>query len=294
MVMVGDATRAEPSRPGGKAGGHRQTGRMPNAETSEADRWIDALRFEQDQLADRVRALSPDQLSGPSACADWSIAQVLSHLGSGAEIMSGTIEAALAGREAPPADRNPEIWARWDAMSASDQTAGFLEWAERIVAVLEATDADTRATQRIPLGFLPEPADVATVVGLRLNELMLHSWDVRVMDDPTLALTPGSVDLLVDRAGMLIQFLAHPEVIESRPVTVAVDVDAPARTLGLQLADVAAVVDPPPAADGRLDGPAEAFLRLVAGRLSPEHTPDQVAVTGAVTLDQLRQVFPGY
>ncbi len=32
----------------------------------------------------------------------------------------------------------------------------------------------------------------------------------------------------------------------------------------------------------------------MAGRLSPEHTPDGVAVTGNVTLDDLRRVFPGY
>ncbi len=32
----------------------------------------------------------------------------------------------------------------------------------------------------------------------------------------------------------------------------------------------------------------------MAGRLSPEHTPAAVEVTGNVTLDDLRRVFPGY
>ena len=38
--------------------------------------------------------------------------------------------------------------------------------------------------------------------------------------------------------------------------------------------------------------PGEAFLRLVYGRLDPEHSPD-VDLTGAVALDDLRGVFPG-
>lgn len=43
-----------------------------------------------------------------------------------------------------------------------------------------------------------------------------------------------------------------------------------------------------------LTRPAEALLRLVAGRLAPPHTPDEVRLRGAADLDLLRRVFPGY
>ena len=142
---------------------------MPTDATADADRWIDALRHEQDQLADRVRALTPAQRRGPSACTEWTIAQVLSHLGSGAEIMGGTVGAALRGEDPPGSDAAPAVWDRWNAMDPDEQAAGFLEWSERLVATLEALDDDDRANLRIDLGFLPEPADVATVTGLRLN-----------------------------------------------------------------------------------------------------------------------------
>ena len=33
---------------------------------------------------------------------------------------------------------------------------------------------------------------------------------------------------------------------------------------------------------------------MLSGRLRPELTPEAVEVTGNVTLDDLRQVFPGY
>ena len=41
-------------------------------------------------------------------------------------------------------------------------------------------------------------------------------------------------------------------------------------------------------------GPLESLVRLLSGRLKPEYTPAGVDVTGNVTLDQLREVFPGY
>ncbi|HUY45769.1 MAG TPA: hypothetical protein VMV92_08595 [Streptosporangiaceae bacterium] len=45
-------------------------------------------------------------------------------------------------------------------------------------------------------------------------------------------------------------------------------------------------------ADGEIRLPAEAFLRLVYGRLDAEHTPAYSAE--GVDLDQLRKVFPGF
>ena len=41
-------------------------------------------------------------------------------------------------------------------------------------------------------------------------------------------------------------------------------------------------------------GPLEAAIRLLSGRLKPEFTPAGVDVSGNVTLDELRKVFPGY
>ena len=45
-------------------------------------------------------------------------------------------------------------------------------------------------------------------------------------------------------------------------------------------------------ADGEIRLPAEAFLRLVYGRLDAGHTPAYSAE--GVDLDQLRKVFPGF
>ncbi len=47
-------------------------------------------------------------------------------------------------------------------------------------------------------------------------------------------------------------------------------------------------------ATATFEGPVEAAVRLLSGRLKPEFTAEGVQVTGNVSLDDLRKVFPGY
>ena len=62
------------------------------------DPWISALRHSHDRLQALVDPLGQDQLKQRSYASEWSIAQVLSHLGSGAEIFGLFLEAGLAGQ----------------------------------------------------------------------------------------------------------------------------------------------------------------------------------------------------
>ena len=65
------------------------------------DPWISALRHSHDRLRASVEPLGPDQLAQRSYPSEWTIAQVLSHLGSQAEIFGLMLEAGLAGQEPP-------------------------------------------------------------------------------------------------------------------------------------------------------------------------------------------------
>jgi uncharacterized protein (TIGR03083 family) len=264
-------------------------------EPTTADTWIEVLRLSHDDVAGVVRGLDQQALARTSGSRDWEVAQVLGHLGSQAEIGEATLRAALGTGEQPGPDFNPEVWARWDAMGRDDKAAGFLRHGEALVRRYEELDAGTRAALRIDLGFLPEPADVATVISLRVNELALHTWDVKVADDPEATLLGPATSLLMDRFGALIRFVGHADAIGDRSVTIAVDTTGPQRSFGLEIADAVRVVDRPARPDATLTIPAEAWLRLVAGRLSPDHTPPGVKVDGdAIGLDDLRRVFPGY
>jgi hypothetical protein len=68
---------------------------------------------------------------------------------------------------------------------------------------------------------------------------------------------------------------------------------SPARTFTLDIGETVTLASAEPDADlPALVLPAEAFVRLVYGRLDPAHTPPVQA--RQVDLDELRQVFPGF
>ncbi|MGH3911906.1 MAG: maleylpyruvate isomerase N-terminal domain-containing protein [Pseudonocardiaceae bacterium] len=263
--------------------------------SDQADQTIAALRSGHDELAAVVSNMNPDDLARPSAASEWDISQVLSHLGSGAEIGLAALETALKGTAAPAADFNQTVWARWDAMTSSEHAENFLRADETLVERYEGLDDTTRAQLRIDLGFLPEPVDVATSAALRLSEFTYHAWDIQVMSDPAAVLAPAAVPLLLAPLGMLIGFIGHSDALDGSQVTLAVQTTEPDRSFGLDLRDGVTLVDAPAQSAGVLHAPAETWLRLIAGRLAPQHTPSALRLTSdAITLDDLRRVFPGF
>ncbi|MBE1487719.1 maleylpyruvate isomerase family mycothiol-dependent enzyme [Plantactinospora soyae] len=259
-----------------------------------ADQPIAALRSGHDELAALVRDLGPTDLVRPSGASQWQVSQVLSHLGSGAEINQATLSAALTDGPALDGEFNKRVWARWDSMEPIEQAEGFLEANRRLVEQYEALDATAREKLRIDLGFLPAPIDVGAAARMRLSEFALHQWDVEVGFNSFATVAPEAVPLLVDQVGVLLGWVAKPEALDGRQAELAVRLNDPERSLGLRLGERVELTDLPEQPDGELVAPAEAFLRLATGRLSPEHTPDGVTVTGPLSLDDLRKVFPGF
>ena len=103
---------------------------------------IALLRHSHERLASLVYAVSEDFLSSKSYCADWSVAQVLSHLGSGAEIALMMLDSALGGE---PMDRAaiPGIWDTWNAKSPAQQAPDCLAADDVHIRRLEGmTDAE--------------------------------------------------------------------------------------------------------------------------------------------------------
>ena len=132
------------------------------------------------------------------------------------------------------------------------------------------------------------PVDLAGVLGLRLSEHALHTWDIAVMLDPAAKVAPDAVDLLVDRLPLMAGFMGKQA---PAPVAVAVATAVPDRAFTLDTGGVtlapAGAGDAPTAS---LALPAEAFLRLVYGRLGDE--PGLQA--SGVTVTELKSVFPGF
>ncbi|MEU4403171.1 maleylpyruvate isomerase family mycothiol-dependent enzyme [Streptosporangium sp. NPDC023963] len=268
--------------------------------TTLADRTIAALRTTHDELAAFVRGLDAADLTRPSGCSEWSVAQVLSHLGSGAEIALATLRAAQDGEEAPGQDFNHPVWDRWNAKEPGEQAEDFLAADADIVSAFESLDAGARERLQIKLGFLPMPGSVALVAGMRLNEAALHAWDVMVAFDPEAAVGRDAAGVLTDLyAGpldFLIGFIGRPDGLDPRlATTLRVETTDPENLQGLTLGETVGFSEAPEPADVTLALPSEAWARLLSGRLAPEHTPPSATVTGdGVTLDDLRRVFPGF
>lgn len=259
-----------------------------------ADQVIAALRSGHDDLAAYAERLDETALAGPSGASEWDVSHVLSHLGSGAEIGLATLEAALAGGGSPGAEFNHRVWDRWNAMRAVEHRDGFRTANRRLVERYEGLDEATRAELRLDLGFLPAPVSVAEAARLRLSEFTYHTWDVKVGADAAATLAPLAVPLLLDGIVPLIGFMGRAETLGGRRAILAVELTDPQRSYGLDLGDAVAITERPERPDGVLRAPAEAWLRLVAGRLAPKWTPPGLEITGPMSLDDLRRAFPGY
>ena len=125
---------------------------------------------------------------------------------------------------------------------------------------------------------------------MRLSEHAVHTWDIAVALDPAATVAPDAVGLLIDTLGPLVARAAKPPGQQRR---LRVSTTSPVRHYVLDLGDTVTLT--PTDGDAvrpELALPAEAFLRLVYGRLDPEHTPPVEAQN--VDLDELRQVFPGF
>ena len=253
--------------------------------------WIAALRNSHERLASLVSPLTPEQLRGPAYPTEWSIAQVLSHIGSGAEIALLNLPAALGQSEPVGPDAFPPIWDAWNAKSPDAQAADALSTDEKYVRALEQLSDDDLA--RISLSLFGMTLDSVGLIRLRLGEHALHTWDVAVSLDPAARVAPDAVDLLIDNVP---QFLAprlgrEPDV----PFRTRIRTSGPERDYLLVAANPISMADWPGdggGADSEVRMPSEALLRLAYGRLDPGHTPGEVTADKA-DLDRLRKLFPG-
>jgi uncharacterized protein (TIGR03083 family) len=269
---------------------------MADTTTPSLDQIVAALTLSHERLVATVEPLADDEVTKPSYDDDWTIAQVLSHLGSGAEIFTLILEAGTDGKAAPGADAFHPVWDRWNAMSPQDQARNALTSDAAFLERLAALSLPERDAWR--LDFFGGEKDLPAVVRMRLGEHALHTWDVVVALEPDATVSADAVGLLVDTVGGLAARTGQPGHVP----TVRVTTERPERQFVLASVEEGVTLKPASSAadegdeadaDATLRLPAEALVRLVYGRLDAEHTPSTVASEG-VDLDDLRRTFPGF
>ena len=248
---------------------------------------LNALRSSVDRLTAFVRPLDDIAVAGRAYPSEWTIADVLSHLGSGAVIAQRGLDDALTGTPTP-VDFNPGVWDVWNAKSPRTKVDDGLMADGAFVARLEAVAPGERARFRTSMG--PFEFDWDAFVGMRLNEHLLHEWDVIVSVDPASTLPADGTILVVDNLELIGRFTAKPN---GDPRAITVRTTDPDRSFAVTIEPGTVTLAPAASAQQPdLSMPAESFIRLVYGRLDPDHTPSSVAGAPGALL-QLREVFPG-
>lgn len=249
--------------------------------------WIEALRHSHERLSKLVGPLDTEELQRPSYASEWSIAQVLSHLGSQAEIFDLFLDAGLSGDEPPRGDAFSPIWDVWNARNPEAQAAEALRADLATLERFESLEDEQRA--HLQLEMFGMSLDTTGLARMRLGEHAVHTWDVAVALDRSATVSSDAVDLLVDSLGQLVSRVGKPDGTKRR---VRIVTSAPERHFDLEVAEAVTLTESAAdRAEAELRIPAEGFVRLIYGRLDPDHTPPIEA--HGIGLDELRQMFVG-
>lgn len=226
------------------------------------------LRTSVARLRELTEALNEADLSAPAYPAEWSIADVLSHLGSAAVITQRRLDVGLEGRDVPD-DFAPGVWDEWNAKGPVAQRDDALAADAALLARIDAVTPAERDRFAFTMG--PMTFGFGDFVGLRLNEHAFHTWDIEVATFPAATIPSPLAALVIDNLELIARFTARPTG-DTRTFTIAAtDLE---RAFTVELTPTAVAFNPGPAgrpADVEL--PAEAIARLVYGRLDPDHTP---------------------
>ena len=248
---------------------------------------IASLRSSHERLRSVVEPLTPEQVRQGAYPSEWSIAQVLSHLGSGAEIGAMIVQAGKSGAEPPSRDSYPAIWDRWNSKDPDAMVEDGLAADAHLVDLVESL-RDPRFADTVFMTFLG-PRDRTGYATLRLGEHAVHTWDVVVAVQPGATVSPDAVEIILPGVARLAGFVAKPKGRTGR-IRITTEDREYALTLGEQSTMV-------PWEGGEstasLRIPTEAMVRLIYGRLDAANTPAGIEVDG-ITLDDLRAVFPGF
>jgi uncharacterized protein (TIGR03083 family) len=248
-----------------------------------------ALLRSHDQLRGLLDGASEQLVTQGSYADDWTVAQVASHLGSGAECFALFIDAGLDQTAPPGLEQFQPIWDAWNAKSPAEQASDGVAADAALLAKVGSLPPS--AAQAWQLDMFGTVQNLSGLMRMRLAEHALHTWDIAVALDPAATVSSDAAGLVLGQLPTLVERVARPATTD---LSVGVVTTEPSARLLLELsADSARLVPGDAQSATELTLPAESFVRLIYGRLDPAHTPASV-VSDDATLDALRAAFPGF
>jgi uncharacterized protein (TIGR03083 family) len=259
---------------------------------------VDAVGAEFRTLDQFLVALAPARWQGPTACTEWNLTKLVSHLTSGAIMHLSTVKVGTERAEPLTQEGRQQIWSRMDSLSADQLYPEFQRANREYQEYMEGLTPEQRGMRvQSFAGEVP----MAVLTRFRLNELSLHSWDARVALDPTARLLFGSVGPLVEQAlNTVARRSSADERARLKGTVFEIDLEGRhRRRIGLAVGEDAVAVEQPGGGTPKaaLWLPAEAFVRLAAGRfpLEAAERNGEVAIDGdRTTALRLNALFPGF
>ena len=185
------------------------------------------------RLESYLSSLSQDNWSRPSRCDLWEVADVVAHLTGGVERQTQSMERGRLGAAEPPAEFSPP-----DAVSMSASNAQRdITLRQRLAGgLLNAFVENHARLHQLLTVFGPEdweipcwharrgPIPARDYVDLRLQELVIHDWDIRAAIDPAAVLDPEGARALLPVAQTWLAMTFRPGVKLEVPATYRFDV----------------------------------------------------------------------
>ena len=197
---------------------------------------IDLVNFESGRLREFLSSLDEQAWSRDSACEGWTVGDVVGHLTAGAESWASNITRAIAGDANPPPGqeflaagvRGSDIISQ-AAISARQQMGpnlveGYTTGHARLRQVLSSLgreDWDKPCYHR--RGQMP----MHDYVSLRVQELAVHSWDIRSSRDKSAVLWEESLPVLVGKVPRWLRTAFRPGLGLPTPMRFRFDVLGP-------------------------------------------------------------------
>ncbi len=249
--------------------------------------------------------LTPEQWELPSACAEWQVRDVVSHLIGGAERQAESMERGRGGDSNPPAGFVPPepaalsiINAQRDIDRRNEMAGHFLEFFDASYEKLHREfDEFAKGSWDTLCWHVRRGAmTAAAYVELRIQELAIHDYDIRSAFQPDAGLDPDCVPVLIDMSPRWLGMCFRPSEKLPKPVVYRFDVGSENYRMTVTGDEFEMVSGEAPQADLSLAANGEQFLLFTYGRLSAADGIHlgKLSVQGDVAhLDQFEVWFKG-
>jgi uncharacterized protein (TIGR03083 family) len=173
------------------------------------------IHRESDRLADRLERLAEPDWQRPTPCTEWTVADIVAHLASGASVQLLSFQRGLHGETGQPfkdtAERDALTKAKLE-LPAGAKAADYRREMDRLLAVMDtftAADLDKKAWHRTG----PQP--ISWFMSQRLGEITLHSADIHTALDGSFSIAPDAAAALAPAYLARLPRLVRPDALRN-------------------------------------------------------------------------------